>query len=81
MFEAAGAGEIAIELVPESALEAQMSAATDSLQKSFAGLMRQYAAGDAIDTTTGRRLFPFEMTSVRQFITAELEPMKTLRQP
>jgi hypothetical protein len=52
MFEAAGAGEIATESVPEAALEAQMNAATDSLQKSFAGLMLQCAAGDAIDRTT-----------------------------
>ena len=72
MFEAAGAGEIATESVPESALEAQMSAATDSLQKSFAGLMLQCAAGDAIDNTTSRRLFPFQRTSVRDFITAQL---------
>jgi uncharacterized protein YbjT (DUF2867 family) len=72
MFEAAGAGEIATESVPEAALEAQMKDATDSLQKSFAGLMLQYAAGDAIDTTTSSRLFPFQMTSVRDFITAQL---------
>jgi NADH dehydrogenase len=72
MFEAAGAGEIAAESVPESALEAQMSAATDSLQKSFAGLMLQCAAGDAIDNTASRRLFPFQMTSVSDFITAQL---------
>jgi uncharacterized protein YbjT (DUF2867 family) len=72
MFEAAGAGEIATESVPEEALEAQMNAATDSLQKSFAGLMLQCAAGDAIDTSTGSRLFPFQMTSVRDYITAQL---------
>jgi NADH dehydrogenase len=72
MFEAAGAGEIATESVPESTLESQMDTATDSLQKSFAGLMLQYAAGDAIDTTTSRRLFPFQMTSVRDFIAAQL---------
>jgi NADH dehydrogenase len=76
MFEAAGAGEIATERVPESALEAQMSAATDSLQKSFAGLMLQCAAGDAIDTTTSRRLFPFQMKSVRDYITAQLTPAR-----
>jgi hypothetical protein len=35
-------------------------------------LMLQYAAGDSIDTTTGSRLFPFQMTSVRDFITAQL---------
>jgi len=71
MFEAAGAGEIATENVPEPALEAQMNAATDSLQKSFAGLMLMYAAGDAIDTAVGGRLFPFQTASVRDFITAQ----------
>lgn len=72
MFEAAGAGDIATESVPEAALEAQMKDATDSLQKSFAGLMLQYAAGDAIDTTISSQFFPFQMTSVRDFITAQL---------
>ena len=72
MFEAAGAGEIATEVVPEVALAAQRDAATDSIQQSFAGLMLQYAAGDAIDTTTSSRLFPFRMTSVDDFITAQL---------
>jgi uncharacterized protein YbjT (DUF2867 family) len=72
MYEAAGAGEIATESVPEAALEAQMNAAADSLQKSFAGLMLQCAAGDAIDGSTGSRLFPFQMTSVRDYITAQL---------
>ena len=72
MFEAAGAGEIATESVDESVLESQMDAASDPLQKSFAGLMLQCARGDAIDTTTSRRLFPFQMTSVRDYITAQL---------
>ena len=72
MFEAAGAGEIATESVLESALESQLNAATDPLQKSFAGLMLQCAGGDAIDVTTSSRLFPFPMTSVRDFITAQL---------
>jgi NADH dehydrogenase len=72
MFEAAGAGDIAIESVPESALQAQMDAATDSLQKSFAGLMLQYAAGDAIDPTTSRRFVPPPTTSVRDYISAHL---------
>jgi NADH dehydrogenase len=77
MFEAAGAGEITVESVPESALEAQMNAAEDPLQKSFAGLMLEYARGDAIDPTTTRTLFPFEMTSVRDYITAQLAQART----
>ena len=72
MFEAAGAAEIATESVPESALEAQLNSATDSLQKSFAGLMLMYAKGDAIDPAVSSRLFPFQMTAVRDYITAQL---------
>jgi uncharacterized protein YbjT (DUF2867 family) len=72
MFEAAGSRMLAVEAVPRSVLESQMETATDSLQKSFAGLMLQYANGDAIDELTSRRLFPFSMTSVRDFITAQL---------
>jgi uncharacterized protein YbjT (DUF2867 family) len=71
MFEAAGAGEIATESVPVAALEGQLREATDPLQQSFAGLMLQYAAGDSVDATTSSRLFPFPMTSVRDFITAQ----------
>jgi NADH dehydrogenase len=76
MFEAAGAGEITIESVPVSALEGQLRTATDPLQQSFAGLTLQYAAGDSIDTTTSSRLFPFHMTSVRDFITAQLAAVR-----
>ena len=72
MFEAAGAGEIAAEHVPAPALQAQMNAATDPLEKTFAGLMLQYTGGDAIDPAASSRLFPFRMTSVRDFIAAQL---------
>jgi NADH dehydrogenase len=72
MFEAAGSRPITVEFVPESALQSQMDAASDSLQKSFAGLMLQYARGDAIDTTANPGVFRFSMTSVRDFITTQL---------
>jgi hypothetical protein len=72
MFEAAGAGEIATEHVPAAALEAQMHAATDPMEKTFAGLMLQYSGGDAIDSAASSRLFPFRMTSVGDFIAAQL---------
>ena len=72
MFEVAGTAEIATEGVPESALEAQLNSATDSLQQSFAGLMLMYAHGDAIDNSVSSRLFPFQMTAVRDYITAQL---------
>ena len=72
MFEAAGAGEIATEKVPAPALEAQMNAATDPLEKTFAGLMLQLTGGDAIDPAASSRLFPFRMTTVREFIATQL---------
>jgi len=72
MFEAAGAGEITTESIPEEALEAQLQSADDSLQKSFAGLMLQYAAGDVIDTTVSSRLFTVQMSTVRDFIATQL---------
>ena len=73
MFEDAGAGNFSTESVPESALESQLQAATDPVQKSFAGLMLQCARGDAIDVSISNRLFPFPMTSVPDYIKANLE--------
>ena len=72
MLEAAGAGAIATESVPETALRAQMDGATDPIQQSFAGLMLQLAAGDAIDPAASKGLFPFARTAVRDFITTAL---------
>jgi NADH dehydrogenase len=77
MFETAGAGVIATEAVPEVALQAQMASAPDALQQSFAGLMLQLAAGDAIDPGIRNRLFTFPMTSVRDFVTATLSPAQS----
>jgi len=76
MFEAAGAGEITTESIPTATLENQLETATDPLEQSFAGLMLQYAAGDPIDTTTSSRLFPFQMTAVRDFIASQLAAAK-----
>jgi len=72
MFEAAGVGHIETEVVPEVALEAQMRAASDPLEQSFAGLMLQCARGDAIDPSHRQSLFPFAMTSVRDYITSQV---------
>jgi uncharacterized protein YbjT (DUF2867 family) len=72
MFEAAGAAEISTEHVPEAALRSQLDAASDPLEKSFAGLMLQYASGDAMNLTDTQKLFPFAMTSVRDYVAASL---------
>jgi NADH dehydrogenase len=72
LFEAAGTSEIAAETVKESDLAAQLQAATDPLQQSFAGLMLQYARGDAMDISNTRALFPFALTSVRDYVSTVL---------
>jgi len=57
---------IEVQHVPEEALRAQHSAATDSLQQSFAGLMLYYAGGDVIEMAETLRTFPIEsLKSVR----------------
>ena len=70
MFEAAGAAEITAEPVPEGALWDQFNAAADPLQKSFAGLMLQYAAGDGIDPARTSALVPGRLASVRDHVSA-----------
>lgn len=72
IFEAAGAADIATEHVMEAALRAQMQDASDPLQKSFAGLMLQYASGDAMDMTDTLKVFSTQLTSVRDYVTAQL---------
>ena len=57
---------IEVQHVPEEALRAQHSGATDSLQQSFAGLMLYYAGGDVIEMAETLRRFPIEpLKSVR----------------
>jgi len=57
---------IEVQHVPEEALRAQHTAATDSLQQSFAGLMLYYAGGDVIEMTDTLRTFPIQpLKSVR----------------
>ncbi len=63
--------EVAVQHVPEEALRGQLDGATDSLQKSFAGLMLYYAAGDAIDMADTLRAFPVrKLKSVREHLQA-----------
>jgi len=60
---------IAVQHVGEDALRARHSAATDSLQQSFAGLMLYYAHGDVIDMTDATRIFGTrQLKSVREHL-------------
>lgn len=61
--------EIAVQHVPEEVLLAQLDAATDSLEKSFAGLMLYCAGGDVIEMTETLRAFPVsKLKSVREHL-------------
>lgn len=55
------------EHVPAEALRQQLDTSTDSLQKTFAGLMLQCSRGDAIDMRPILERFPVRMTSVRDY--------------
>jgi NADH dehydrogenase len=67
IFEELGGAPFEVQHVPEKALRAQFDAATDSLQKSFAGLMLDYAHGDEIPMEETRRRIPVKLTSVRDY--------------
>jgi hypothetical protein len=71
-FEAAGAPPIAAQHVQESQLRSQFEAATDPLQRSFAGLMLQYARGDTMDMSHTLSLLPMRLASVQDYPNAAL---------
>lgn len=67
IFEEAGGRPFELQLVSEESLRAQEAAATDSLQKSFASLMLNYAKGDAIPMEDTLRVLPVPLRSVRDY--------------
>jgi uncharacterized protein YbjT (DUF2867 family) len=69
-FERAHARPFEVEHVPAEALAAQQAAATDPMQQSFTGLMRCYAAGDAIEMGSTLRDFPVGLTSIEAYAAA-----------
>ena len=71
-FEEARGNPIAVQHVPVDALTHQYETATNSLEKSFAGLMLDYARGDAIPMDDVRRRLPCSLTSIREFARATL---------
>jgi uncharacterized protein YbjT (DUF2867 family) len=64
IFEEVGGRPFEVQHVPEQALEAQQAGDQDSLEQSFAGLMRCYAAGDSIDMRATLATFPMQLTPV-----------------
>jgi uncharacterized protein YbjT (DUF2867 family) len=68
IFENHTGNEFAIAYVPTAALQAQKSAASESMSEAFATLMLSYAEGDQIDMTETRKLYPFKLTSVSDYV-------------
>lgn len=67
IFSRAAGHPLTTTSVPVEALQAQAEAATDGMQKSFAGLMMCVAKGDAIDMGAIPEGLPATLTSVEQF--------------
>jgi uncharacterized protein YbjT (DUF2867 family) len=67
IFEEVAGAPFEVQHIPENALQTQFAAAPDSLQKSFAGLMLDYASGDEIPMEHTLRSIPVQLTSVRDY--------------
>jgi NADH dehydrogenase len=67
LFEEAGRRPFEVQLVPEQALEAQQTAATDPLQQSFSALMRTYAGGDPIEMASMLDTFSVHPTPLKEY--------------
>ena len=66
-FERIGGRPFRVEHVPEPALLSQFEGATDSMQKSFAGLMLGYMHGNAIDMASVVDTFKLKLTGVDDY--------------
>ena len=67
IFERIAGGAFEVTHVPVEAIHAQWSAATDSMERSFAGLMLGYADGAPIDMTATLKALPLRLTSVEEY--------------
>ena len=76
-FERIGGRPFRLEHVPEAALLSQFEGATDSMQKSFAGLMLGYLHGDAINMTSVVDTFGIKLTNVNEYARSVLEKPET----
>jgi uncharacterized protein YbjT (DUF2867 family) len=66
-FEKISGKSFRLEHVPEPALLSQVQNATDSLQKSFAGIMLGYSRGDAMDMASVVETFRIKLTSLNDY--------------
>jgi hypothetical protein len=73
LFEEIGGKPFTVQHVPAEALQAQQEGSTDPMEQSFAGLMRCYAQGDAIEMSATLETFPLQLTSVREYASSVLQ--------
>ncbi len=66
-FEQATGKTFELTFVPTAALEAQAAAATDPLQKSFAGMMHDMAKGIQLDPSESEKAFSFPLVSLEDY--------------
>jgi hypothetical protein len=76
IFEEESGQRFEVEIIPEAKLREQFDSANDSLEKSFAGLMLQYAHGDSIDIRGLLETIPVRLTSVREYARTVLGPYR-----
>jgi NADH dehydrogenase len=67
IFERVGGKPFEVQHVPDEALQGQFAAATDPMQKSFAGLMIGYAAGHPVDMSATLKAFPLKLKSMEEY--------------
>jgi len=67
IFEKIGGKPFEVTLVPVEALQGQLAAATDPMQRSFVGLMIGYASAPAIDMTATLKAFPLKLRAVEEY--------------
>ena len=76
IFEEESGRRFEVEKVPDAKLREQFDSANDSLEKSFAGLMLQYAHGDAINMRGLLQSIPVRLTSAREYARSVIERNK-----
>ena len=70
IFEQKTGRTFQVEYVPEDALKAQYESATDPTQKTFAGLMLNYASGAVIDMGPVLKMMPAKLRSIEDYAAA-----------
>jgi NADH dehydrogenase len=67
IFEELGGPKVAVEHIPEAALETQLAGASDPIQEAFAGLMLGMSRGQHIDPAPALEEVPGRLITVREY--------------